>query len=101
MSVWSISLFHDGLSGQVVVYDLVGDSWNFVAEREGYLPGDRLGFGAMGLAMTGDGTRLVAISWATNGTDVSTASTFDVIDPSDEEYNDDLTPPEFEINGCV
>jgi hypothetical protein len=95
------SLFHDGLSGQVVVYDLVGDSWNFVAEREGYLPGDRLGFGAMGLTMTGDGTRLVAASLATNGTDVSTARTFDVIDPSDEEYNDDFTPPEFEINGCV
>mmetsp|Transcript_30598 Transcript_30598/g.55383 ORF Transcript_30598/g.55383 Transcript_30598/m.55383 type:complete len:350 (+) Transcript_30598:493-1542(+) len=93
------SLFHDGLSGQVVVYDLVGDSWNFVAEREGYLPGDRLGLGAMGLAMTGDGTRLVATSLARNGSDVSTALTFDVIDPSDEEYYDDFTPPEFEING--
>ena len=95
------SLFHDGLSGQVVVYDLVGDGWTFVAEREGYLPGDRLGFGVTGLAMTGDGTRLVAASLATNGTDVSTARTFDVINPSDEEYNDDFTPPEFEINGCV
>lgn len=36
------SLFHDALSGQVLVYTYGLDGWRFVDEREGYLPGDRL-----------------------------------------------------------
>jgi len=96
------SLFHDALSGQVLLYDLVGgDKWVFVDEREGYLPGDRLGFGVTALATSGDGSRLVTASLATNGTDVAAVRTFDVIDPDDEDYDPSYTPPEFDISGCV
>ena len=84
-----------------VAYDLVGDSWVFMDEREGYLPGDRLSFGVTGLAMSGDGSRLVAASLATNGTDVAAVRTFDVINPEDDDYDPTYTPPEFEISGCV